>query len=361
MKKILTVVGARPQFIKAAVVSRALLENSLDTQEILVHTGQHYDNNMSDIFFDELTIPRPKHHLGIGGGTHGQNTGRMLEKLEALMQQEKPSWVLVYGDTDSTLAGALAAAKLHIPVAHVEAGLRSFNRRMPEEINRVVTDHVSSVLFAPTGVSLNNLVREGVASNKVEVVGDVMFDAALFYRERAKRPISIPSELLTSKKFILCTVHRAENTDSLNRMKKILSGLASATLPIILPIHPRTKMRLKEMGLEFPSNVHVVDPVSYLEMVWLEINCQMVITDSGGVQKEAYFHARPCITMRDETEWTELVDLGVNLLVGVDENRISEALTKDLSQLNFKNNHIYGDGNAGQKIAKYLMENQADV
>ncbi len=361
MKKIFTVVGARPHFIKSAVVSRAILENSFDTQEVLVHTGQHYDDNMSDIFFDELTIPHPKHYLGIGSGTHGQNTGRMLEKLEALMQLEKPDWVLVYGDTDSTLAGALAASKLHIPVAHVEAGLRSFNRRMPEEINRVVTDHVSSVLFSPTDVSLNNLVRESVASDRVKVVGDVMFDAALFYRGSAKRPITASAELLAPGKFILCTIHRAENTDSLGRMRKILTGLTAAPLPIVLPIHPRTKMRLREMGLEFPSNIHVIDPVGYLEMVWLEINCQMVITDSGGVQKEAYFHSRPCITMRDQTEWTELVDLGVNLLVGVDEIKISEALSKDLSNLNFQNTHVYGEGNAGQKIAEYLMENQADV
>lgn len=361
MKKIFTVVGARPQFIKAAVVSRAFLENSFDTQEVMVHTGQHYDNNMSDIFFDELTIPHPKHHLGVGGGTHGQNTGRMLEKLEALMQLEKPDWVLVYGDTDSTLAGALAASKLHIPLAHVEAGLRSFNRRMPEEINRVVTDHVSSVLFAPTDVSLNNLLREGVASNKIKVVGDVMFDAAIFYRGSAKRPITASAELLGSRQFILCTIHRAENTNSMSRMRGILTGLSTSSLPIVLPIHPRTKMRLKEMGLEFPSNVYVIDPVSYLEMVWLEINCQMVITDSGGVQKEAYFHSRPCITMRDETEWAELVDLGVNLLVGVDEIKISEALSKDLSNINFQNPNVYGEGNAGQKIAKYLTENQADV
>lgn len=260
MKKIFTVVGARPQFIKAAVVSRAIAQTEGIT-EVLVHTGQHYDSNMSDVFFDELDIPKPHHHLGVGGGTHGQNTGRMLEKLDALMQFEKPDWVLVYGDTDSTLGGALAASKLHIPVAHVEAGLRSFNRRMPEEINRVLTDHVSSALFAPTATAVKHLEKEGIVGNKVQLVGDVMYDAALFYRARAKQPVDANIATWKPGSFALCTVHRAENTDNADCMKGILTGLASAPFPIVLPIHPRTRARLAQLGLVLPQNVHVINPV----------------------------------------------------------------------------------------------------
>lgn len=355
--KIFTVVGARPQFIKAAVVSRAF-KQYVGLQEMLVHTGQHYDSNMSDVFFDDLNIPRPHHHLGVGGGSHGQNTGRMLEKLEALMQSEKPDWVLVYGDTDSTLAGALAASKLHIPVAHVEAGLRSFNRRMPEEINRVMTDHLSSVLFSPTQTAVGHLAHEGITGGRVQLVGDVMYDAALYYKARAKCPEDSVVRSLKSGSFVLCTVHRAENTDNLDRMKGILAGLAMSPWPVVLPIHPRTRGRLAQMGLLMPANVHVIDPVGYLEMVWLEMNCQLVITDSGGVQKEAYFHARPCITMRDETEWTELVDMGVNRLVGVDPARIGEALSADWSKVSFSSKQAYGTGDSGHLIATNLNENK---
>lgn len=353
MKKIFTVVGARPQFIKAAVVSRDIAKlNGLS--EVLVHTGQHYDSNMSDVFFQELDIPMPNHHLGIGGGTHGQNTGRMLEKLEELMKAERPDWILVYGDTDSTLAGALAASKLHIPIAHVEAGLRSFNRRMPEEINRVLTDHVSSVLFAPTETSLRNLVNEGISSRSVQVVGDVMYDAALFYKDRAKRPNDTMFDKWTATEFDLCTVHRAENTDNIERMKGILNGLASGPCPVVLPLHPRTRARLLQMGLLMPKNVHVIDPVGYLEMVWLEMNCRQIITDSGGVQKEAYFHKKPCITMRDETEWTELLEIGVNRLVGVDPISISNHLNMDFDFSLFQNDLIYGTGKTGEYVAKFL-------
>ena len=273
------------------------------------------------------------------------------------MTLESPEWVLVYGDTDSTLAGALAASKLHIPVAHVEAGLRSFNRQMPEEINRVLVDHLSSVLFAPTTISFNNLAREGISRNMVEVVGDVMFDAVLFYQKHAKRPITLPSELLASEKFILCTVHRAENADNFDRMKNIFLGLSQSPLQVVLPIHPRTKSRLSQMGIVIPSNVHIMDPVSYLEMIWLEANCKIIITDSGGIQKEAYFNKRPCITMRSETEWTELVDMGVNFLVGTDSESIAVALNKDFSNVSFDHrSDIYDPGNAGHLIAKHLMK-----
>ncbi len=354
MKKIFTVVGARPQFIKAAVVSRAIAKTE-GIKEVLVHTGQHYDSNMSDVFFDELDIPRPQHNLGVGGGTHGQNTGRMLEKLETVIQFEKPDWVLVYGDTDSTLAGALAASKLHIPVAHVEAGLRSFNRRMPEEVNRVLTDHVSSVLFAPTLTAVKHLSSEGIVGDKVQLVGDVMYDAALFYKPRAKVPADTTVAQWAPKSFALCTIHRAENTDIADRIKSILTGLASAPYPIVLPIHPRTRARLAQMGLTMPSNVHVIDPVGYLEMVWLEMICRLVITDSGGVQKEAYFHGKPCLTLRDETEWTELVELGVNRLVGVDSNKIGISLISNVGSGNFENTSVYGTGESGETIIRHLL------
>jgi UDP-GlcNAc3NAcA epimerase len=349
--KIITVVGARPQFIKASVVSRSIAISDR-IKEVLVHTGQHFDSNMSDIFFDELDIRKPDHHLGIGGGSHGQNTGRMLEKLEVVIEAEKPDWVLVYGDTDSTLAGALAASKMHIPVAHVEAGLRSFNRRMPEEINRVMTDHIASVLFAPTSAAIKHLASEGISGSRVQMVGDVMYDAALFYKSRAKPPSDSLISDLTPDSFVLCTVHRAQNTDNPENMRGILNGLASSVYPVVLPMHPRTRIRLKQMGLSMPPNVHTIDPVSYLEMVWLEMNCRLVATDSGGVQKEAYFHGKPCVTLRDETEWSELVELGVNYLSGVTEEKISECIQG--ANYNFMNTNIYGDGNSADKIISHL-------
>jgi UDP-GlcNAc3NAcA epimerase len=270
------------------------------------------------------------------------------------MLVEKPDWVLVYGDTDSTLAGALAASKLHIPVAHVEAGLRSFNRLMPEEINRVLTDHLSSVLFAPTLTAAKHLENEGIVGNKVQVVGDVMYDAALFYKDKAKPPAGTSVAQWEPGSFALCTVHRAENTDNADRMKSILTGLAGAPNPVVLPIHPRTRARLVQMSLTIPTNVHVIDPVSYLEMVWLEMNCSFVITDSGGVQKEAYFHSKPCVTLRNETEWTELVDMGVNRLVGVDPVLMIKALSSVWPNLNFRKNKVYGAGESSHLIAAYF-------
>jgi UDP-GlcNAc3NAcA epimerase len=351
--KLLTVIGARPQFIKAAVVSRALAVHHPKLREILVHTGQHYDANMSDVFFDELDIPKPDHHLGVGGGSHGRNTGRMLEALDELMARERPDWVLVYGDTDSTLAGALAAAKLHIPVAHIEAGLRSFNRRMPEEINRVLTDHVASMLFAPTALARNNLRHEGIAEAKIHIVGDVMYDAALYYKKRARKPQWF--DALGVESFALCTIHRAENTDDPLRMRGILDGLALTETAIVLPLHPRTRKQIAEFGLDLPGNVQVVDPVGYLEMVWLEANCRVVITDSGGVQKEAYFHGKPCVTLRDETEWVELVEAGANVLVGADADRIAAMV----SRVNNRREEIvglYGDGDSARGILGKLLE-----
>lgn len=351
--KIFTVIGARPQFIKAAVVSRALAEHRPDVREILVHTGQHYDANMSDVFFDELNIPRPDHNLGIGGGTHGQNTGRMMEQLEALMLDEKPDWVLVYGDTDSTLAGALAAAKLRIPVAHVEAGLRSFNRRMPEEINRVLTDHIATLLFAPTETARTNLSNEGIADDKIHVVGDVMYDAALFYKARARKPAWFDALGCAVNEYVLCTIHRAENTDDQSRMQGILKGLEDAGLPVLLPLHPRTRNKLQQMNLHPSANINVVEPVGYFEMVWLEINCRVVATDSGGVQKEAYFHGKRCVTLRNETEWVELVNNRINTLTADNSSNITKAILFPENIEQFPND-LYGDGKTSQKICEAL-------
>lgn len=353
--KIVTVIGARPQFIKAAVVSRKLREYK-GTQEVIVHTGQHFDANMSAVFFEELDIPHPDYHLNIGGGTHGQNTGRMIEAIETQLLREQPDWVLVYGDTDSTLAGALAAVKLHIPVAHVEAGLRSFNRLMPEEINRILTDHASEQLFAPTETAVHNLAKEGLTGDNVHNVGDVMYDAALFYSEKAEQISKILDEFgLTEKSYILATLHRQENVDDPMRFANILQGLASSDKPIILPLHPRTRKRIQEFGLTLPSLIKVIDPVGYLDMVMLEKHAAQIATDSGGVQKEAYFHKVPCITLRNETEWVELIESGVNRLVGADPSKIASSLDMQVEHSYFMN-PLYGTGASADAIVSSLIK-----
>lgn len=352
--KILTVIGARPQFIKAAVVSRAFRQCA-GAQEIIVHTGQHFDANMSDVFFEELDIPKPNYHLGIGGGTHGQNTGRMIEAIELVLLEENPDFLLVYGDTDSTLAGALAAVKIHIPVAHVEAGLRSFNRAMPEEINRIMTDHASSFLFTPTQTAVINLAAEGIVGEKVLNVGDVMYDAALYYGDRAEKISRILEQHnLVSKSYVLATLHRQENVDDRTRLASILQGFSTSNRPIILPLHPRTRKRLQEFGLSLPASVKVIEPVGYLDMIMLEKHAALIATDSGGVQKEAYFHKVPCITLRDETEWVELVDAGANRLVGADTQKISVALSIQV-QADCFTNSLYGTGITGEAIANHLL------
>lgn len=324
-----------------------------DISEVLVHTGQHYDANMSDIFFEELEIPRPDHHLGIGGGPHGQMTGRQLEAIETVLLSEKPEMVLVYGDTNSTLAGALAAVKLHIPVAHVEAGLRSFNRKMPEEINRILTDHAADLLFAPTQTAMANLAKEGLTGERLHLVGDVMYDAAIFYRERAQKPDWFDDLPVTDGNFVLATIHRAENTDDPVRLSGIFEGLARSERPVILPLHPRTRKKLADLGISPASNLHLVNPTGYLEMIWLEMHCAVVATDSGGVQKEAYFHGKPCVTLRDETEWVELVEAGVNVLVGAQTDLIAEAITAPPSVGNARN--LYGLGDAASKIVTEIL------
>jgi len=305
--KVVTIVGARPQFIKAAVVTRALAEAN-ELKETMIHTGQHYDAGMSATFFDELEIPQPKHSLGIGSGGHGYQTGEMLKKLESVLIAEQPSMVVVYGDTNSTLAGAIAAAKLHIPVAHVEAGLRSFNKKMPEEINRIMTDHVSSLLFCPTAAALENLAIEGIRKGVIET-GDVMYDVALQFGPVAERKSSILKDLSLKKgKYLLATVHRAENTDNRNRLQNILTALTAVSreMDVVIPLHPRTRKMIHQYGMgSLLDRIRAIEPVGFLDMLMLIKNARVISTDSGGIQKEAYFHRVGCVTLRDQTEWVD--------------------------------------------------------
>ncbi len=343
--KIITVIGARPQFIKAAAVSNKLREKH---EEILVHTGQHYDENMSKIFFDELNIPYPNYNLSVGSGGHGKQTGEMMTKLEEIYEKEKPDMILVYGDTNSTLAGALVASKMLIPVVHVEAGLRSFNKAMPEEQNRILTDHLSSKLFAPTETAIRNLKNEGIVEN-VYNVGDVMFDAVLHFGEIAKKNSTIIERLnLENKEFILTTIHRAENTNDISRLKNIIEALNASDKTIVLPLHPRTKKYMSDYNLEFGDNIIVIDPIGYLDMLALESNCIKVVTDSGGVQKEAFFMKNPCITMRDETEWVETVENDWNRIVGTDRDKILDAIVNFIPSK--PQMDIFGDGKSSEKI-----------
>jgi len=359
--KIATVLGTRPQFIKAAVVSKAF-SRSLDIEEVIVHTGQHYDDNMSEVFFHELDIPRPTYNLGIGSGLHGRQVGRMLEAIEGVLLEEVPDWVVVYGDTNSTLAGVLAAAKLHIPVAHVEAGLRSFNRRMPEEINRVVADHISDLVFVPTKAALENLRREGLPDSSIHAVGDVMYDAAIYYGSKAQARSQVLHKLgLTSKEYLLATLHRAENTDNLECLRLILGGLAqiSRDVPVMLPIHPRTRGILNDRSIfrEISSCIRVIDPVGYLDMIMLERNARLIATDSGGVQKEAYFHGVPCVTFRESTEWVELIELGWNRLAPpVSPAAVISGLRDGLESTPRSTQTPYGDGHAAERIVRVLLQ-----
>ena len=348
--KILTVVGARPQFVKAAPVSGALASVA---REVVVHTGQHYDPEMSEVFFKELEMREPDYNLEVGSGSHAAQTGEMLQRLEPVMAEERPDMVMVYGDTNSTLAGALVAAKLQIPVAHVEAGLRSFNRSMPEEINRLVTDHLSSLLFAPSPTSERQLREEGIA-NGVYVTGDVMYDAILHYAPVAGRVSRYPGRLeLEPRGFYLCTIHRAENTDDGDKLREIVSALNGLPLPVVLPLHPRTRKKLDEFEINAGGNVRIVDPVGYIDMLQLLQTSAAVLTDSGGLQKEAYYVGVPCITLRSETEWTETVDAGWNRLVGYDEGKIIDAVAAAGNQPSARP-ELYGDGKAAARIAAIL-------
>lgn len=342
--KALTIVGARPQFVKVAAVARAFDELGL-VQNIIVHTGQHFDHSMSGLFFEELMIDPPAYQLEISGGRHGSMTGRMMERVEPVLEAEMPDIVVIYGDTNSTLAGALVAAKLHIPVAHIEAGLRSFNRKMPEEINRVVADHLSDLLLCPTKASVDNLRDEGITEG-VYHVGDVMYDATLAAASRAAEQSDVLHRLeLEPKGFALATVHRAENTDSPSQLRKIMAYLSAAAAgqKVVLPLHPRTCIAMNKIGL-VPERVQMIDPVGYLDMQQLISNASLVLTDSGGVQKEAYFHKVPCVTLRDETEWVETIEAGWNRLWRDPEYRSRVKIEE------------YGDGTSAKTCAKLIVQ-----
>jgi len=356
--EIMTIVGARPQFIKAAAFARALKRHvGQPIQHTLVHTGQHYDEMMSDVFFRELEIGEPDYNLAVAGGSHGAMTGKMLERIEALLIERKPDWVLIYGDTNSTIASALAAAKLHIKVAHVEAGLRSFNMRMPEEINRIVADRLSTLLFCPTQAAVDNLRQEGIIQG-VSLVGDVMYDVALQFAEIAKCKSTALTRLeLHDKSFVLATCHRAENTEDTEQLAAILKGLntIAQARTVVLPLHPRTRQKIQQWGFDtLLKDVLVVEPLSYLDMVSLEKNAEAILTDSGGVQKEAFFYKVPCITMRDETEWGETVETGWNVLTGANYDRIVNAF-QGIELRHFKNCQPYGDGHAAETVLAQIL------
>jgi UDP-GlcNAc3NAcA epimerase len=350
--------GARPQLIKAASVSRAIQSSSM--REKIIHTGQHFDKNMSDIFIKEMGIPKPDYNLEINSLRHGAMTGRMIEKIEEVLLAENPDLVIVYGDTNSTLAGAIAAKKLHIRLAHVEAGLRSFNMQMPEEINRIVTDRLSDFLFCPTETALKNLIAEGFRkfNTTVRVVGDVMFDAALYYSRFSKDKSSILSRLnLSDKNFTVCTIHRQENTDNIKNLKSIVSALndINKETRIVLPLHPRTRNVLYKNNIKL--GFKPIDPVGYFDIVELLKHCSSVITDSGGMQKEAYFFKKYCITLRNETEWTELVERKVNFLTGTDKKDILEAYRKIPQKKRSFYGKLYGDGTASERIIRIIEAN----
>lgn len=350
--KLLSIIGARPQFVKASVVSREIRARGIN--EILVHTGQHYDDNMSRIFFEEMGIPRPDYNLGVGSGTQGTQTAASLERVESVMLQEKPDWVLVYGDTNATIAGALAAAKLHIPIAHVEAGLRSYNRTMPEEINRVVTDVLATLLFCPTDAAVNNLKQEGITRG-VHVIGDVMVDALRHYTPLGEEKSRILSLLeIQPKNYALMTIHRPANADSPERLQALMEALKNSPCPVIFPVHPRTRRLVEQVFTLKNHPVQLVDPVGYLDMMVLEKNARVIVTDSGGIQKEAYLHKVPCLTVRPETEWVETVADGWNTLVNDRIGELSALIAEPPTPRKWSAH--YGDGQAAEKITEILLQ-----
>lgn len=353
--RIVTIVGARPQFIKAAPLSRCIRQNH---EEFLIHTGQHYDTDMSDVFFEELGIPKPDVNLGIGALSNTEQVAQMMLGLTPILERQKPDWLLVYGDTNSTLAGALTGAMLKIKVAHIEAGLRSYNRDMPEETNRVLSDHVSTMLFCPTETAVTNLAREGITSN-VHLVGDVMVDALLQNRARASRAV-LDAQGLQSGGYFLATIHRAGNTDDPVKLKGILEAFAHfADMPVVLPVHPRLRRALEQSGFTVSPNVRLVPPVGYLDMIGLTMSARLVLTDSGGLQKEAYILGTPCVTLREETEWTETVVLGWNRLAGAETTRIIACVNAALAGTPSEHPNVYGDGTASEQIVRCLELNCA--
>lgn len=348
--KIVSIVGARPQFVKAAAVSRKLREQH---EEILVHTGQHYDYEMCGVFFDGLDLPKPDANLGIGSGSHGFQTGAMLKSIEDLLLDQRPDYVLIYGDTNSTLAGALAASKLSICIAHVEAGLRSFNRRMPEEINRVLADHLSSLLLCPSETAIRNLAMEGITNN-VHLVGDVMLDVLNWARQRTETngPTVLKRFGVKKNEYLLATIHRSENTDDIHRFTEILNALNSIDEPILFPVHPRSRKVMAEMGFRAKPHLSLIEPVGYVDMVALTGSARRVLTDSGGLQKEAYWLGVPCLTFRNETEWVETVESGWNVLVGSNLGNIDEVLKRFVPPS--KRPELYGDGVAAVRCVNLL-------
>ncbi len=351
--RILTVIGARPQFVKAAPVSRQLRKIN---EEILLHTGQHYDENMSASFFRDLNIPTPDYNLGVGSGNHGQQTGEMLKGIEDVILKEKPNLVLLYGDTNSTIAGSLAAVKLHIPVAHIESGLRSFNRYMPEEINRVTTDHLSSILFAPTDEAVKNLEKEGISRDRIFRTGDVMFDAFLFAKENLDLDMILNKYNLKENEYVLSTVHRPENTDKKEDLKSLFDGLNGSPKTVILPLHPRTRSFIEKHSFnkEMWDNIRFIDPVGYLDFIGLEIGAWKIATDSGGIQKEAYLASKPCITMRKQTEWVETVGAGWNVITSNNTRKIIDSLN-NFNPTNVQT-PLYGDGKASEEISEVINQ-----
>lgn len=354
--KIITIVGARPQFVKAAALSREFSKHD-SIEEIIVHTGQHFDKNMSDVFFEEMEIPKPKYNLDINSVGHGAMTGRMLEGIEKILIDENPDILLVYGDTNSTIAGALSAKKLHIKVAHVEAGLRSFNMEMPEEINRILTDRISDYLFCPTQTAIDNLKNEGYDNIECNIIncGDVMQDAANFYAIKSEENAVVAGNI-NYENFILCTLHRAENTDDETRLRAIVDALNEIhqQIPIVLPLHPRTKKKIDDLGLAL--NVKLIDPVGYFDMIELLKRCSLVMTDSGGLQKEAFFFQKNCITMRDQTEWVELIENNVNILVGANKEKIIDGVNEMYNKSSDFTIDLYGNGKACENITKELLK-----
>jgi UDP-GlcNAc3NAcA epimerase len=347
-----SVVGARPQFVKLAAMCRALASRA-GVRHHIVHTGQHYDAAMSDVFFRDLDIPEPHHNLGVGSGSHGEQTAEMLKGLDRVLIELRPDWVILYGDTNSTLAGALSASKLHLRTAHVEAGLRSFNRRMPEEINRIVADQLSDLLLCPTETAMANLKQEGILQRAV-LTGDLMYDAALYYAAKAESQNVLADSRWLSEPFALATVHRAENTDDPDLLRAIMSGLdrvSAELLPVVLPVHPRTRKALATAGCT-PRHVQLVEPMNYLEMITMERHARLVLTDSGGVQKEAYFMHTPCVTIREETEWVETLENGCNVLVGGDPDRMFEAARNAPAAGPWALH--YGSGDAGARMVEAL-------
>ena len=379
MKKIITIIGARPQIIKAAAISRAIKNNFNESiQEIIVHTGQHYDENMSSIFFDELGIPQPDFNLQVGSGSHGQQTARILEGVEKLIESEKPDGIIIYGDTNSTLAAALAAGKLYLPIFHIEAGLRSFNKAMPEEINRILSDHISTILFCPTQTAIDNLVREGFSiDNKakatidnphIHLCGDIMYDNSLFFSSISDKKATILEEVkILNEKFILVTIHRNANTDEASRLNAIFNALIYiqdvTNYKIILPIHPRTKKMMEihlskenKSVIASNSNFHIIPPAGFLDIIALEKNAELIITDSGGLQKEAYFFKKPCVILRPETEWVEIVNNGNAIVTDSDEKRIVSAANQLLVKNDFTFPNLFGDGKASEFIIEKIIE-----